>query len=42
LEKEDLSDDDLFNRILWAAIKGNKIPFPEQRTVSMLQIQQEQ
>jgi YVTN family beta-propeller protein len=24
LEKEDLSDDDLFNRILWGAIKGDK------------------
>jgi hypothetical protein len=42
LEKEDLSDDDLFNRILWVAIKGTEIPFPEQKTVSMLQLQQEQ
>ena len=24
LEKEDMSDDDLFNRILWGAIKGNE------------------
>lgn len=41
LEKEDLSDDDLFNRILWAAIKGNQIPFPEEHRVSLLQLQQE-
>lgn len=42
LEKEDLSDDDLFNRILWAAIKGDQIPFPGERRVSLLQLQQEQ
>ncbi len=42
LEKEDLSDDETFNRILWAAIKGDQIPFPEQHRVSLLQLQQEQ
>jgi DNA-binding beta-propeller fold protein YncE len=41
LEKEDLSDDELFNRILWAAIKGDNVPFPEQNRVTLLQIQQE-
>jgi DNA-binding beta-propeller fold protein YncE len=41
LEKEDLSDDDLFNRILWAAIKGDQIPYPEEHRVSLLQLQQE-
>jgi DNA-binding beta-propeller fold protein YncE len=42
LEKEDLSDDDLFNRILWAAIKGDQIPYPGESRVSLLQLQQEQ
>lgn len=42
LEKEDLSDDDLFNRILWAAIKGDQIPYPGETRISLLQLQQEQ
>lgn len=42
LDKEDQSDDALFNRILWAAIKGDSIPFPGTRRMSMQQIQQEQ
>jgi DNA-binding beta-propeller fold protein YncE len=41
LEKEDRSDDEFFNRILWAAVKGKNVPFPEIRTMSMMQIQQE-
>jgi len=41
LEKEDLSDDEPFNRILWAAIKGDHVPFPEEHRVSLLQLQQE-
>ena len=42
LDKEDLSDDDLFNRILWAAIKGDQIPYPGDSRISLLQLQQEQ
>lgn len=42
LEKEDLSDDDLFNRILWAAIKGDQVPYPGESRISLLQLQQEQ
>lgn len=41
LEKEDLSDDDLFNRILWAAIKGDRVPFPDESRMSLLQFEQE-
>lgn len=40
LDKPDQSDDDEFNRILWVAIKGDSIPFPAERRVSLLQIQQ--
>jgi hypothetical protein len=36
LEKEDLSDDDLFNRILWGAIKGD-LPYPGPTRMSMLE-----
>ena len=35
LEKEDLSDDDLFNRILWGAIKGDQ-PYPGPTRMSAL------
>jgi DNA-binding beta-propeller fold protein YncE len=42
LEKEDLSDDDLFNRILWAAIKGDQVPYPGDSRISLLQLQQEE
>jgi DNA-binding beta-propeller fold protein YncE len=35
LEKEDLSDDDLFNRILWGTIKGEQ-PYPGPRRMSAL------
>jgi DNA-binding beta-propeller fold protein YncE len=35
LEKEDLSNDDLFNRILWGAIKGDK-PYPGPTRMSAL------
>jgi len=42
LEKEDLSDDDLFNRILWKAMKGDHVPFPDQKHLSLLQIRQEE
>ncbi len=36
LEKEDMSDDDLFNRILWGAIKGDK-PYPGPTRMSALE-----
>jgi len=35
LRKEDTSDDDLFNRILWTVIKGDK-PYPGTRRMSVL------
>lgn len=42
LDKEDQSDDALFNQILWAAIKGDTVPFPATHQISLQQIQQEQ
>ena len=42
LDKEDRSDDALFNRILWATMKGDKSPFPGAQHVSLQQLQQEQ
>lgn len=36
LEKEDMSNDDLFNRILWGAIKGDK-PYPGPTRMSALE-----
>ena len=36
LEKEDTSNDDLFNRILWSAIKGDR-PYPGSRRMSALE-----
>ena len=36
LEKEDTSNDDLFNRILWSTIKGD-IPYPGTRRMSALE-----
>jgi len=36
LEKEDTSNDDLFNRILWRAIKGDQ-PYPGPRRMSALE-----
>jgi hypothetical protein len=42
LDKEDRSDDALFNQILWTAMKGGNQPFPGQRHVSLQKLQQEQ
>lgn len=39
LEKPDLSDDEMFNRILWTAIKGDNVPFPSEHRVSTLELQ---
>jgi hypothetical protein len=36
LGKEDMSDDDLFNRILWTTIKGDK-PYPRPKRMSSLE-----
>ena len=37
LDKEDQSNDDLFNRILWRAIKGDARPYPGPTRTSMLE-----
>jgi hypothetical protein len=37
LKKEDTSDDDLFNRILWSAIKGDQ-SYPGTRRMSALEV----
>ena len=42
LDKEDRSDDALFNQILWTAIKGDNPPLPGPRHVSLQHLQQEQ
>ena len=38
LRLEDLSDDDLFNRILWGTIKGPGVPYPGARRMSALDV----
>jgi hypothetical protein len=37
LDREDESNEDLFNRILWRAIKGNKRPWPGPKRMSALE-----
>jgi YVTN family beta-propeller protein len=37
LAQEDRSDDDLFNRILWEAVKGD-VPYPGPRRMSLLEL----
>ncbi|MEP6905100.1 MAG: alkaline phosphatase family protein, partial [Gemmatimonadales bacterium] len=37
LDKEDQSSDDLFNRILWRAVKGDARPYPGPARTSMLE-----
>jgi hypothetical protein len=37
LHKEDVADMDLFNHILWRAIKGNAVPYPSEKRVSSLE-----
>jgi YVTN family beta-propeller protein len=39
LDKEDQADEDLFNRILWRAIKGDKRPWPGVTRMSTLEYQ---
>jgi len=36
LDRVDMADEDLFNRILWAAIKGDKQPYPGPTRMSAL------
>jgi hypothetical protein len=38
LSSPDASDDDLFNRVLWRAVKGESTPFPEPKRVSLREI----
>jgi hypothetical protein len=38
LRLEDLSDDDLFNRILWRTIKGPDVAYPGARRMSALEV----
>ena len=40
LDIEDAADEDLFNRILWAAIKGRDVPYPGARRISALELRQ--
>ncbi|MEX1104029.1 MAG: hypothetical protein WED87_07250, partial [Dehalococcoidia bacterium] len=37
LRFEDSSDDDLFNRILWAVVKGEDVPYPGSRRMSVME-----
>ena len=38
LDEADLADMDLFNRILWDAIKGESVPYPETKRISSLEL----
>jgi hypothetical protein len=38
LEVEDAADEDLFNRILWRAIKGRDVPYPGPTRASALEL----
>ena len=38
LDSPDASDDDLFNRILWRAIKGESLPFPKVKRIPVREI----
>ena len=38
LEREDAADEDRFNRVLWATIKGRTVPFPGTRRVPALEL----
>jgi hypothetical protein len=37
LSKEDVADMDLFNRVLWRAIKGDDVPYPRAKQMSSLE-----
>jgi hypothetical protein len=37
LSKEDVADEDLFNRILWRAIKGDEAPYPGSKRMASLE-----
>jgi len=38
LRFEDIADEELFNRILWRAIKGDAVPYPGTRRISVLEL----
>jgi DNA-binding beta-propeller fold protein YncE len=40
LRIEDVAEEDLFNRILWATIKGRDVPYPGPRRISALELRQ--
>jgi len=40
LHIEDVAEEDLFNRVLWATIKGRDVPYPGVRRVSALELRQ--
>jgi YVTN family beta-propeller protein len=40
LDIEDVAEEDLFNRVLWATIKGREVPYPGARRISSLELRQ--
>ena len=38
LDEPDAADEDAFNRILWQAIKGESVPYPQPKRMSSLEI----
>jgi hypothetical protein len=38
LAAEDRADEDLFNKVLWHALKGNHVPYPGPRRASVLDL----
>ncbi len=37
LEVEDIADEDMFNRVLWRTIKGERVPYPGPVRMSALE-----
>lgn len=42
LSAEDRADEDLFNELLWHAIKGSRVPYPRARRASLLELRRSQ
>jgi hypothetical protein len=42
LSEEDRADEDLFNRVLWRALKGANTPYPTRHRASLLEVRQAQ
>ena len=38
LSIEDVAEEDLFNRVLWATIKGRDVPYPGARRIPALEL----